>query len=75
MKFHTDSACLCLLQSSCTKPELEVESAPMENIQEFSQPKWGKLFPSDTVLQKDEACINMGQKLLVHESEAGGKHL
>lgn len=59
-------------QSSCTKPELEVESAPVENMQECSQPKWGKLFPSDIVLQKDEACINMGQKLLVHEREAGG---
>ncbi|XP_059459357.1 two-component response regulator-like APRR5 isoform X3 [Corylus avellana] len=59
-------------KSSCTKPELEVESAPMENMQEFSQPKWGKLFPSDIVLQKDEACINMGKKFLVHESEAGG---
>jgi hypothetical protein len=47
----------------------------MEIMQEFSQSKWGKLFPSDIVLQKDEACINMGKKFLVHESEAGGKHI
>ncbi|KAG6707604.1 hypothetical protein I3843_06G036300 [Carya illinoinensis] len=59
-------------QSSCTKPELEAESASMENMKGFSQSGWGKLFPSDVISQKDEACIRLGQKLPVHETDDGG---
>ncbi|KAB1205215.1 Two-component response regulator-like PRR95 [Morella rubra] len=59
-------------QSSCTNPELEAESAPMGNMQEFSQPKWGKFSPSDRISQEDEACVHLDQKLCMHEREAGG---
>ncbi|XP_041014909.1 two-component response regulator-like APRR9 isoform X1 [Juglans microcarpa x Juglans regia] len=59
-------------QSSCTKPELEAESASMENMKGFSQSRWGKLFPSDVISQKDETCIRLGQKLPMHETDDGG---
>lgn len=59
-------------QSSCTKPELEAESAPAENVQEFSQPKRAKSFPSDIIFQNDEAYSNFGQKFSMHGGEAEG---
>ncbi|KAM3729628.1 hypothetical protein ACB098_12G027300 [Castanea mollissima] len=57
-------------QSSCTKPEVEAESVRVENMQEFSQPKWGKSFPSDIISQNKEEYLNFGQKFLTHGSEA-----
>lgn len=63
----------CLLQSSRTTPEMEAESVHMENMQELLQPVQGKSFLGDFRVQKDEATINMGRKLLMHGSENGGK--
>ncbi|KAG7980466.1 hypothetical protein I3843_05G183800 [Carya illinoinensis] len=58
-------------QSSCTKPELETEGGPMDNMKEFSQPRWGKLFPSEIISQNNEACIHLGHNFPMHETEAG----
>ncbi|KAF5450515.1 hypothetical protein F2P56_030857 [Juglans regia] len=58
-------------QSSCTKPELETESGPKDNMKEFSQPRWGKLFPSEIISQNNEACIHLGHNFPMHETEAG----
>ncbi|KAF3432738.1 hypothetical protein FNV43_RR23840 [Rhamnella rubrinervis] len=55
-------------QSSCTKPEMEAESVHMEHVQESSQPIQGKFFLGDL----DEANTDLGQKSLMHGSEAGG---
>ncbi|OMO97792.1 hypothetical protein COLO4_14371 [Corchorus olitorius] len=56
-------------QSSCTKPEMEAESAHMENMQEISRLIEGKSLPSES--QKHEACPNINQKPLLHETKTG----
>ncbi|KAG5229459.1 two-component response regulator APRR [Salix suchowensis] len=56
-------------QSSFTKPGLEAEGAHMENMQEFLQPVWSKFSFTDTNMQDN---VNLGQKLLVRDSEAEG---
>ncbi|XP_050384805.1 two-component response regulator-like APRR5 [Argentina anserina] len=56
-------------QSSCTKPDFEAESVDM---QEFSQKIQAKNFLDDLRVQKDEGNTNSGEKLLMHENEAGG---
>ncbi|OMO95077.1 hypothetical protein CCACVL1_05578 [Corchorus capsularis] len=56
-------------QSSCTKPEMEAESAHMENMQEISRLIEGKSLPSES--RKHEACPNINQKPLLHETKAG----
>ena len=63
-----------LLQSSCTKPDLEAESTHMENIPEFLQPVWSKFSLTDMNMQKREMPVNLGQKLLLHDREAEGKN-
>ncbi|XWS48655.1 hypothetical protein CRYUN_Cryun13aG0094800 [Craigia yunnanensis] len=52
----------CLLQSSCTKSDMEAESAHMENMQELS-------LPSES--QKHEVQANFNQKLLMLEMKTG----
>ncbi|XWS38060.1 hypothetical protein CRYUN_Cryun19dG0098500 [Craigia yunnanensis] len=56
-------------QSSCTKPDMEAESAHMENMQEFSDLTKGKSLPSES--QKLEARADFYRKLLMHEMETG----
>ncbi|XVE64494.1 hypothetical protein DITRI_Ditri07aG0105000 [Diplodiscus trichospermus] len=56
-------------QSSCTKPDMEVESTHMENTQEFSHLTKGNSIPSES--QKHEAHANFNKKLLMHEVETG----
>ncbi|XVF10182.1 hypothetical protein REPUB_Repub07fG0160700 [Reevesia pubescens] len=65
-------------QSSCTKPDMEAESAHMEvestrahmkNMQEFSHLIKGNSLPSES--EKHEACANFNQKLLMHEMRTG----
>jgi pseudo-response regulator 5 len=46
----------------------------MENMQEFLQPVWSKFSLTDTNMQKHEEHVNLGQKLLVRDSEAEGKN-
>ncbi|KAK9293255.1 hypothetical protein L1049_021246 [Liquidambar formosana] len=59
-------------QSSCTKPDLEAESAYMENLHDLSQPEWSKTLVSDMKAQKNEECVELGQRLVIRESEARG---
>ncbi|XP_022762885.1 two-component response regulator-like APRR5 isoform X2 [Durio zibethinus] len=56
-------------QSSCTKPDMEAESAHMENMQEFSHLIKGKSLPSE--LQKHKTHANFNKKLLMHEMATG----
>lgn len=55
-------------QSSCTKVDLETGS----KMQEDSQPRMGRASPNDFKLQNDERHINLSQRLVMHENEAGG---
>ncbi|GKU88974.1 hypothetical protein SLEP1_g3179 [Rubroshorea leprosula] len=57
-------------QSSCTKPNLQAESAQMENMQELSLLARGKPLLEET--EKHEPDANFSQKLLRHESETRG---
>lgn len=41
-------------------------------MQENSQPRQGKASPNAFELQKDERHINLSQRLVMHENEAGG---
>lgn len=52
---------------------MEAESEHMENMEELSQPIQARCFLSDIRIQKDEVNTELGQKLLMHGSEAGGK--
>ncbi|RDX94314.1 Two-component response regulator-like PRR95 [Mucuna pruriens] len=58
--------------SSCTKPDLEDESGPINNVQEFSPLKCGEAYPNGTKTQEVETCIRLGQTLMMHASHAGG---
>lgn len=73
MKFHIELHVCCLLQSSCTKPDLEAESAHMENTQEFLQPVWGKILLNNMKMKKNGVHMNFGEKLLMHDNESAGK--
>ncbi|KAI9097828.1 hypothetical protein K1719_025599 [Acacia pycnantha] len=59
-------------QSSCTKPDLEAESAPMENVEEFSHLRCGDSYPSDEKIQEVEASIRLGHTSITHDIHAGG---
>lgn len=59
-------------QSSCSKPDLEAESAYMETMQDFSNPTWSRSLVSDTKMQKNEEYAKLGPKFLMHNKEAGG---
>ncbi|XP_027338485.1 two-component response regulator-like APRR5 isoform X2 [Abrus precatorius] len=61
-------------QSSCTKPDLEAESGPVDKVQEFSLLKSGEAYPNGTETQEVETCIRLGQTLMRHNSNAGGIH-
>ncbi|XVF12761.1 hypothetical protein REPUB_Repub08aG0147300 [Reevesia pubescens] len=52
-------------QSSCTKPDMEAESAHMENMQEFSHLIKEKSLPSES--RKHEARATVNQKLHMNE--------
>ncbi|XP_002524429.3 two-component response regulator-like APRR5 isoform X2 [Ricinus communis] len=59
-------------QSSCTKPDLEAESAAVGNVREIFLPVWGPFILNDKTRHKDEARMDCGQKVLLHENDAGG---
>lgn len=59
-------------QSSCTKPDLEAESGPVDSMQEFSPLKHGEAYPTETETQEVETSICLGQRLMIHDSDAGG---
>ncbi|KAM1021047.1 hypothetical protein ACFX15_041450 [Malus domestica] len=58
-------------QSSCTKPDFETESAPVD-MQEYSPQIQGKTSLGDLRMQKDEAHAKFGEKLLTREKAARG---
>ncbi|KAE9608808.1 putative response regulator and transcription factor RR-A-type family [Lupinus albus] len=58
--------------SSCTKPDLEVESDPVETLRESSPLTCGEACPSGTNIQEVETCIRLGQTLIKHDSHDGG---
>uniref|UniRef100_A0A803PQG3 Two-component response regulator-like APRR5 n=1 Tax=Cannabis sativa TaxID=3483 RepID=A0A803PQG3_CANSA len=58
-------------QSSCTRPEMEVENVHVDQMQECSQPTRGESFPSDSRTQKSEGHINTGQRFM-HGNDARG---
>ncbi|KAJ4830890.1 hypothetical protein Tsubulata_011114 [Turnera subulata] len=57
-------------QSSCTKPDLEAESAHVENIHQSVQPSWGHFLLNGLKMQNQEMHANSNQMLPVHESDA-----
>ncbi|KAI4307024.1 hypothetical protein L6164_030259 [Bauhinia variegata] len=59
-------------QSSCTKPDLEAESAPVDDLQEFSRVNHGESYPTETKMQEVETCIHLGQTSSMLDSHAGG---
>ncbi|KAL1337328.1 hypothetical protein HN51_031997 [Arachis hypogaea] len=59
-------------QSSCTKPDLEAESGPVDNMQEFASLKCGESYPTGTMTQEVETCMRLGQISVMHDSHAGG---
>ncbi|XP_062119964.1 two-component response regulator-like APRR5 [Humulus lupulus] len=61
-------------QSSCTRPELEVENVHVDQMQECSQPTRGESSPSDSRTQKSEGHINAGQRFM-HGNEVRGSML
>ncbi|XP_028790773.1 two-component response regulator-like PRR95 isoform X2 [Neltuma alba] len=62
-------------QSSCTKPDLEAETAPTENVEEFAHLRCGDSCPSDEKIQEVETCIHLGLTSIVHDNHAGGSTL
>lgn len=63
------------MQSSCTKPDLEAESGPVDNMQEFSPVQRGEEYPSGAETQEVETCIRLGRTLMTNDSHAGGRFL
>ncbi|KAE9604067.1 putative response regulator and transcription factor RR-A-type family [Lupinus albus] len=59
-------------QSSCTKPDLEAESGPVETVREFSPRTSGEAYPNGTNTEEVETCIRLGQTFIKHDSHAGG---
>ncbi|KAF7816622.1 two-component response regulator-like APRR5 isoform X1 [Senna tora] len=72
IRFHIETAYCCLLQSSCTKPDLEAESAPVGNVQESAHKKCGDSYPSEKEMQEVETHIHLGQISIMHDNHAGG---
>ncbi|XP_019417596.1 PREDICTED: two-component response regulator-like APRR5 isoform X2 [Lupinus angustifolius] len=58
--------------SSCTKPDLEAESDPVETMREYSPLTCGEAYPNGTNTQEVETCIRLGQTLIKHDSHDGG---
>lgn len=61
-------------QSSCTKPDMEVEVAHMEHVKDLSQSKWTKSHSRDMRAQKHEESVKASQQLLTLEDEVEGKN-
>ncbi|GAB4826105.1 hypothetical protein Ancab_008975 [Ancistrocladus abbreviatus] len=55
-------------QSSCTRPDLEAESAIMEEAEDLSQPKQGELLVQNVKILDQANYGNSGQKQGMHES-------
>ena len=76
MKDDIQDACFTVfLQSSFTKPVLDGESVPVDNVQDYSQLKCGESYPSETKMQEVETCIQLGQKSIMHDGHAKGRFL
>ncbi|KAK6936615.1 Signal transduction response regulator, receiver domain, partial [Dillenia turbinata] len=56
-------------QSSCSKPEMEAESAYVENMQNLSRPNWSLSLARDKEVQKHDHCAQLDQKMPMHGSE------
>ena len=62
---------LAIMQSSCTKPDIEAESARLNDVQDLLQPKCCSSLTVDSTLHECEEPVKLGRKLL-HESKAEG---
>ncbi|KAK9280571.1 hypothetical protein L1049_014264 [Liquidambar formosana] len=64
------------IYSSCTTPNLEAESAYIQNMQGLLQPKSRNASNlSDTDKGKHEGCVKLDKESVMPESETGGKSL
>ncbi len=62
-----------LVQSSCTTPYLEAESAYMQNMQGHSQMKGGSTSNlSNNDMEKHGECAKLDKESIMPESENGG---
>ncbi|KAJ8632460.1 hypothetical protein MRB53_025796 [Persea americana] len=61
-------------QSSCTKPDIEAESARLNDVQDLLQPKCCSSLTVDSTLHECEEPVKLGRKLL-HESKAEGDEI
>lgn len=61
------------MQSSCTKPDNEAESAVMENLQDSSQLKMNPFIASDVKVDKYERTAKEDQRFIMEESKNKGK--
>lgn len=61
-----------LVQSSCTKPELDAEGAEMECMQGSSHPKWSKQQSNDIDTEKQESREILNKKVQTLDYEAEG---
>ncbi|XXG43386.1 hypothetical protein AAC387_Pa01g3434 [Persea americana] len=61
-------------QSSCTKPDMEAESACLNNMQDFLQPKCSSSLAIDIEAHKHEERVKLGG-MLMHENEAEDKSM
>lgn len=74
MKFHIEPACFAkLVQSSCTSPYLEAESAYVQNMQGLSQLKCRSAFDfCNTDEQKQDECVKLETESLIPGGKTGG---
>lgn len=71
MEFHIQTA--SLVQSSCTTPYLEAESAYMQNMQDIPQLKYESASNlSNTDMERLKECARLDNESVVLESEAKG---
>ncbi|KAL0321622.1 UNVERIFIED_CONTAM: Two-component response regulator-like APRR5 [Sesamum calycinum] len=57
------------IQSSCSKPELEIEGEDSEQVDCFSQPKSPKCLSDDFNVPTQEGCHQESRKQLAHDDE------
>ncbi|KAL0299754.1 UNVERIFIED_CONTAM: Two-component response regulator-like APRR5 [Sesamum radiatum] len=57
------------IQSSCSKPELEIEGEDSEQVDCFSQPKSPKCLSDDFNIPTQEGCHQESRKQLAHDDE------
>lgn len=62
-----------VVQSSCTKPELDTEGAEMECMQGVSHLKFTKPLSGNMDIEKQEGFQNLDEKVQASNVEADGK--